>query len=811
MFKWITASEIDAWTKREPRRAQELLPKLVIKLILSSTNSIEDFCFPFGKSIQYAGYDGFLNCGEQTNFFPQGQSVWEFGIDKDIQGKFDKELEKRTENPLGIKKSDTVFIFVTSRIWYHRTSIAEKVVQAKLNTDWKDVKIIDADHLELWLGKCPSVSVWLATVIGKNIGRYTTIENYWLDKTKTTIPVLNQEFFLQGRDDTVDSVLKWFRSDNNHLLLTADTVMEALLVLSAIMLKINDTDHKQMISNCLIVEDEESWNNVISFADKNTIIIPNFNLASNIRFPNNCRCILPINKYSPVSKNNKNILSVDIPKQRKKDYELAMGKVGFKSEEIGLYEIKTKRSFFALYRQITTIPAKQIPKWAEFTDVSELIPALFVGRWDDRQDGDKALLEALSGCTYTEYENRLIKWLTIGDSPIIKIDHEYMIVSVSDMWNVLWDRISSVTYKKLCECIPAVFKVKDPTFELPEEQWFAASLYGKKYDYSTHLVEGLVITMIMLSERSDLSNNFGSISTKRDVDYVVKQILDNVSDWQGWYTIAKYLPLLGEASPDSVLLKLEEKAKSLDKGFWKIFNQPKDLIMGNTFYTHLLWALEKMVWEQEYVIRAINVLVLFGEKKFEYKMSNTPINSLYHIFCFWHPQTCLSLEERTQVLEIIVKKYPYTGWQLMKHLLPKGHQVVSNICKPRWKDVDIQVNKSITNKEYWDGIQEVINICLTYITPDVEQWSIIFSTIDVFFNRIEDLYAKCIEHCKEISPEENMEICDEIGKVIYQHRKFPDAKWSMNEENISKLEKLYHDTLPAGPFQYYHLFKAQTI
>lgn len=79
MFKWITASEIDAWTKREPRRAQELLPKLVIKLILSSTNSIEDFCFPFGKSIQYAGYDGFLNCGEQTNFFPQGQSVWEFG------------------------------------------------------------------------------------------------------------------------------------------------------------------------------------------------------------------------------------------------------------------------------------------------------------------------------------------------------------------------------------------------------------------------------------------------------------------------------------------------------------------------------------------------------------------------------------------------------------------------------------------------------------------------------------------------------------------------------------------------------------
>src|SRR5665648_468554 len=806
-FKWINASEIDSWTNREPRRAQELLPKLVIKLILSSTNSIKDFNFPSGKSIQYAGYDGILKCSEETNYFPIGQSVWEFGTNIDIQGKFNDDLKKRTQNSLQIDKSEIVFVFVTSRIWYHPTGIAEKVAQAKKDTDWKDIKLIDANYLEEWLEYCPSVSAWFANIIGKNIGNYISIEDYWEDKTNTTNPSLNKEFFLEGRNESVDNILNWFRSTNNHLLLKTDSVMEALLVLSSCMLHLDTIEHEQMLSNCLIVQDEESWNNVTSFINKNTVLIPNFTPSFEIRYSNCCRSILPVSKYSPISRMNKNIFCIEIPKQKKIDFRSAMGKIGIKVEDINDFEIKTKRSFFALYRQITTIPARQIPKWAQLADVSELIPALFVGSWDDRLDGDKALIEALSGCAYSEYVYRLSKWLIIEDSPMLKVGHVYMVVSVSDMWNVLWDRINSDVYRKLCNCIPAVFKVKDPTYELPEEQWFAASLYGKKYEYSQSLLEGLVITMIMLSERNDILNIFDSTSTKRDIDYIVKQILDNVTDWQGWYTIAGHLPLLVEASADDVLSKLEEKAHTCDIEFWTFFNQPKDVMMGRSFYTHLLWALEKLIWEQEYVVRAITVLVMFAEKKYEYKMTNTPINSLYHVFCLWHTQTCLSLDQRMKLLQVIVKKYPFTGWQLLKNLLPNEQQIVSNISKPRWKDVDIQVNISITQKDYWDAVQEVVKLCLEHISPNVEHWEIIFSSVEVFFSRMDDVFDKCIRHCKEISPEENMIICDEVGKIIYRHRQFPDAKWSMAEAEIAKLEELYYLILPVGELRYYHLFK----
>jgi hypothetical protein len=43
MTSLISASEVDEWAKANPRRAQEILPELIIRLILSTSNKIEDF------------------------------------------------------------------------------------------------------------------------------------------------------------------------------------------------------------------------------------------------------------------------------------------------------------------------------------------------------------------------------------------------------------------------------------------------------------------------------------------------------------------------------------------------------------------------------------------------------------------------------------------------------------------------------------------------------------------------------------------------------------------------------------------------
>ena len=70
----LTASEIDAWARENPRRAQELLPELIVRLILCTSSEIRDFNFPTEKGIQYSGYDGVLDSGESSSYFPDGKS-----------------------------------------------------------------------------------------------------------------------------------------------------------------------------------------------------------------------------------------------------------------------------------------------------------------------------------------------------------------------------------------------------------------------------------------------------------------------------------------------------------------------------------------------------------------------------------------------------------------------------------------------------------------------------------------------------------------------------------------------------------------
>lgn len=806
-YKWISAAEIDAWTQKEPRRAQEILPKLIIKLILASSDKIDFFNFPSGKSIQYSGYDGILRLTTGNNYLREGQSVWEFGTDANILSKFNDDFVKRTNDPLGIIKSDSVFVFVTSRIWYHRTSISEQIETAKSSSEWKDIVIIDANYLEEWLESCYSVAVWFSNIIGKNLGNYTSLEQYWNDMVKTTNPVLKKEFFLYGRTAPRDEILSWIESNEKHLVLSADSTLEALLFFISIFIEPDNLGYEEVMSNSLIVLDEESWKNSKVFDNDKAILIPFFSDTHKIQSVEKAKVIHLVSRYSPLVKIRDNYRIIDISKQRKNDFENALKEIGVEAEEHSKMVFNTKRSFMALYRLLTTVPSRKTPMWLDDTNIDDLIPALFLGGWDDSFSGDVALIETLAGENYLDYLNRLTKWLTIEDPPLIKIDHRYFIVSVPDLWNIFWNRINEAIYTKLCSTIPVVFSVNDPTYELKEEQWFAASIFGKSHKYSQALLDGLVITMVMLAERDGEENLFNSFSTKNDVDKIVKKILEEKLDWQGWYTIANHIPLLIEASPNSVLSKLENEVISEDIEFWKMFDQPKDLFMGRTFYTHILWALEKVSWDKEYVVRAINILVKLVEKRFDYKLANTPLNTLYNMFCLWHPQNCLTQDEHIIIIDGIVKKYPYAGWELIRILLPDNHQISSNICKPRWKECDYRNQEALTQMKYFDLIKQVKNVALKYLTADIGQWKIILNKVNWFLDEFDILFELCTHHLGGYNPEERMDLADILGQAIYRYRKFSNAEWSITEENVLKIVQIYTKIKPEGPHQYYYLFK----
>jgi len=79
---WIKALDLVNWSDR--RDAQEILPRLIRKLIYASCRDISYCSFPADESVQRGGWDGILKGTIKGNeYVPQGDSVWEFSVRND--------------------------------------------------------------------------------------------------------------------------------------------------------------------------------------------------------------------------------------------------------------------------------------------------------------------------------------------------------------------------------------------------------------------------------------------------------------------------------------------------------------------------------------------------------------------------------------------------------------------------------------------------------------------------------------------------------------------------------------------------------
>lgn len=179
--------------------------------------------------------------------------------------------------------------------------------------------------------------------------------------------------------------------------------------------------------------------------------------------------------------------------------------------------------------------------------------------------------------------------------------------------------------------------------------------------------------------------------------------------------------------------KIEAEIEDPESQFWQLFRPAKDLFTGRSYYTNVLWALEKLVWFDDYVIRAIELLAKINEKQFQYKLANTPINSLYSIFCVWYPQSCLSCDQRIKLIQRISKDYPKTGKELIAKLIPSKGETCTNIEEPRWRHFEGKTNEGTTNKEYRDTVKAIATIAISTADTNAD-WQAIINKADVFFD-----------------------------------------------------------------------------
>jgi len=189
------------------------------------------------------------------------------------------------------------------------------------------------------------------------------------------------------------------------------------------------------------------------------------------------------------------------------------------------------RSIPVLRRHLFQSNAVSVPVWANAEAGRILIPVLFANAWDEQKDGDRQVIETLSGMSHRRFRQELISFLSIDDSPIRKVGSIWMIKSPLDAWFLLASYLTQDYLKLFEQSILGVLTKTDPKYELEAEKHGRPPSYGKSNPYSGWLRTGLVESLVLLAVYGNRSPRIAS--TQAFAENVVSGIFATADKWEG--------------------------------------------------------------------------------------------------------------------------------------------------------------------------------------------------------------------------------------------------------------------------------------
>jgi len=681
------------------------LPELVRRLILAHTgNTVDEFDFPSGDSVATSGWDGRLKTSVVSPFFPNGPSGWEIGTEKSAQSKAERDYAKRSSDPLGFAATNTTFVFVTPRAWPSRVKWQ---AAKRLTTTWKDVRVINSDGLEQWLESSPAVALWLARQIGKVVSNgIRDLEAFWEEWAIGTKPVMTAALVIGGRNRDVEAVQKWIAGEPRILEVQGDAPEEAFAFLYASIATLPETERVQALARCVVVEN-------ISELRQLTQAFQNYPLI--IAAQGECLKAA----HAAVAKGHHVFISMDATviglREILRLTRPQRGVIEKILHESGLSEADSQRiardsghSITVLRRQLFQSNAVSAPPWANAKSACTLIPVLFANAWDEQKDGDRQVIETLSGMDYETFIKELTPFLSIADSPIRKVGNVWMIKSPLDAWFLLAPHIIQDFLKHFKQALLGVLTKTDPKYELDAEKRWAASIYGKANPYSEWLRTGLVESLVLLAVFGDRSSHVAS--TQTFADQVVKEVFNTADKWEAWASIKDATALLSEAAPDVFMEAVDQLVLRNPTVFQDLMKDDPG-VFGECRHSGLLWALEGIAWSSQYFARAVNVLVKLASIDPGGRWSNRAISSLSHLFLPGFPQTHTKAFDRLESLKSIVAKEPKLVWKFSENYYSGGSLTESH--RFRWRDTGgtrrgLEHETSEEYQEYMRGLLPIL-------------------------------------------------------------------------------------------------------
>ena len=408
------------------------------------------------------------------------------------------------------------------------------------------MRVIAADALELWLESAPAVALWLARQIGKVVsGGVRDLEAFWEEWSLSTKPPMTTDVVIGGRTENVKEIHRWLSQPPGVLEVQGDSPDEAFAFLYAAIMSLSATDSARALSRCVILEDIGQFRECVQACENLIIAAP-------------ARCLEAAG--SAVAKGHHVFIAMDataidirgglrLSRPHREAFEKALRASGFSETEAQHRTRESGRSIPVLRRQLSLSDAVRLPTWAKLDSAQLLLTVLLAGAWDDGREGDRHVIETLSGLTYDSFAGKLEAVISVDDSPLRHVGNVWTLKAPLDAWFLLASHLDAQFLKRFRQSINAVLTETDPKYDLPPDKRWAASLYGKTSRYSEWLRRGLVESLTLFAVYGDrAAHNAGGVAFQGLADAVVNDTLGAADTWQAWASLKDVTPLLAEAA-----------------------------------------------------------------------------------------------------------------------------------------------------------------------------------------------------------------------------------------------------------------------